>query len=331
MSLIKQSILLVALWAATLSLAQAWTEPTHEDIVVDALRYMNSTFASADERRAYDFYVDAANGFDNAAKILSQAVSDVDRFEDTRLGSWWSGYSHAPLFGLADSLVNYTSYWHFINMTRGRDAHGNDHGGYDVRYHTEDNSGFLSDVDTIAKNYLYYDALKKADFNGTESKYRLGSYSSYQKHYKDFYKMPFQPVDHLGAYWFGQFKAKPTLQMIGHALHAIGDSAQPHHTYVTSGNKHAGWEAWVEDFYVQKNLNNPITVNQILAEFDAQKDFQEILTQTAENSYLYPEVLTDEREVARLEAAKYLIPLATASSVTILTKGVNYFFGEGGQ
>jgi len=310
--------------------AAAWQEPTHERIVVDALKYMGSAQASADEKRAYDLYVAAAGSFDQAASELSKAVSDVDRFEDTRLGSWWSGYSHAPLFGVFDNLINYTSYWHFLNLTRGKDVHGNDHGGYDFRYHTKDESGTISDIDTLAELYLRNDALKKADYDSTEKRYRAGSSSSYNQ-YKDFQTIPFQPIDHLGTYWFNQFKYSPSLQMIGHSLHAVGDAAQPHHVYVTSGNKHGPWETWVEDNYVNRALNNFSQVNTLLSTYNAQDSFADIILQTGNIAYEYPEVLTDETEATRLRVSKTLIPVATAATVIILTKGINVFFGEGGQ
>ena len=62
-------------------------------------------------RRAYQFYVGAAGSEAKAGEVLGQAAYDVDDFKDTRLGGWWVGYEHAPVWGAAASLVNYTSYW----------------------------------------------------------------------------------------------------------------------------------------------------------------------------------------------------------------------------
>jgi hypothetical protein len=98
--------------------ASAWSQPTHKNIVKDALAYMNSAQATTQMRRAYQFYVTAAGSEARAGEILGQAAYDVDDFQDTRLGGWWVGYEHAPVAGAAASLVNYTSYWHFINMAR---------------------------------------------------------------------------------------------------------------------------------------------------------------------------------------------------------------------
>ena len=309
--------------------ASAWSQPTHKNIVKDALAFMNSSYATAEMKRAYQFYVGAAGSEARAGEILGQAAYDVDDFKDTRLGGWWVGYEHAPVYGAAASLVNYTSYWHFINMSRQGDAHGNDHGGYDYRYRKVDGS-WSGDVDWYAMVYLYNRELKKSDFDTTEAHYRQGSYSNWQEHYGDFQKAAFQPIDILAKYWFDQFKNAPSLQTIGYALHATGDVAQPHHAWVTSGNGHSGWEGWVDDHYTREGLNNPVEVANRVGRYNPQHSVRDLLTQTAQIAYQRPEPLYDTSYNTRLRVAKELIPESIALTVSVLTKGANTFHGQGG-
>ena len=209
---------------AIASQANAWSQPTHKNIVKDALAFMNSSYATEEMRQAYRFYVSAAGSEAQAGEILGQAAFDVDDFKDTRLGGWWVGYEHAPLWGAASGIVNYTSYWHFLNLARDGDSHGNPHGGYDYRYHKVD--GGIADVDWYAMVYLYNRELKREDFDTTEAHYRQGTRSDWQEHYGDFQTAAFQPIDNLATYWFEQFRAAPSLQTIGYALHATGDVAR---------------------------------------------------------------------------------------------------------
>ncbi|WP_208538907.1 hypothetical protein, partial [Pseudomonas aeruginosa] len=188
---------------AIASQANAWSQPTHKNIVKDALAFMNSSYATEEMRQAYRFYVSAAGSEAQAGEILGQAAFDVDDFKDTRLGGWWVGYEHAPLWGAASGIVNYTSYWHFLNLARDGDSHGNPHGGYDYRYHKVD--GGIADVDWYAMVYLYNRELKREDFDTTEAHYRQGTRSDWQEHYGDFQTAAFQPIDNLATYWFEQF------------------------------------------------------------------------------------------------------------------------------
>jgi len=317
--------------------AQAWTQPTHTKIVKDALKYMGSEFATAQQRRAYDIYVDAAGSEEAAANALGKAVSDVDDFEDTNLGAWYVGYNYQPspysLGGIVLSAygvtVNYTSYWHFLDLVHGEDAHGNAHGGYyspNVYRQNSDDPAALEDL--AAEYYLSPYKLKDSDYKSTEAHYRQGSYSSYSQ-YQNFDEMPFQPVDHLGMYWYGQFKTAPTFAVIGYSLHAIGDASQPHHVHVSLGYDHAGWEEWVDGRYTE--YNDFTRVTDILPAYNAQKSFQDITLQTGNVAINYPQVLTDDSFATRDDAASSLIPTAIAASVTVLTKGINYFYGEGGE
>ncbi|MGK8709001.1 hypothetical protein ACRS5L_21575 [Metapseudomonas otitidis] len=303
--------------------AHAWSQPTHKNIVKDALAYMNSAYATEEMRQAYAFYVGAAGSEVKAGEILGRAAYDVDDFRDTRLGGWWVGYEYAPVWNAAAKLVNYTSYWHFLNMGRQGDAHGNPHGGYDYRYHKVD--GTIADVDWYAKVYLYNRELKREDFDTTEAHYRRGSRSNWQEHYGDFQTAAFQPIDNLAGYWFDQFRAAPSLQTIGYALHATGDVAQPHHVWITSANGHVSWEGWVDDHYASEKLNDPTAVANLISRYDPARSIRELLTQTGQVAYAHPEPLYDTSYATRLRVARELIPESIALTVTVLTKGARSF------
>ncbi|MEM5616896.1 hypothetical protein AAHB60_01525 [Pseudomonas aeruginosa] len=66
---------------AIASQANAWSQPTHKNIVKDALAFMNSSYATEEMRQAYRFYVSAAGSEAQAGEILGQAAFDVDDFK----------------------------------------------------------------------------------------------------------------------------------------------------------------------------------------------------------------------------------------------------------
>lgn len=315
--------------------ANAWKQPTHKQEVIDALHYMGSDYATADQRRAYDFYTAAANGaVDVAADALGQACYDVDDFQDVHLGAWWRGYWAAPVFGMAHSIVGYNAYHHFITMSRGEDAHGNDHGGYNYRHRTPNGSlgkGEFFDIDTLASIYLWNTELKRSDYSSTEANYRQDSYSNYNEHYRDFQDMPWQPSANAGRYWFTQFTSQPTFQMMGFSLHFLTDAGQVHHTMSTSANHHAGWEAWVEDNYFAENMNDIQAIHNAVGRYSSQTSVRGIITQLAQEAYSHPEPLYATDHATRLSVAKIMIPETIAATVAMLTKGVNCLNGECGE
>ncbi|MHC3969105.1 hypothetical protein ACIPM3_09355, partial [Pseudomonas aeruginosa] len=77
-----------------------------------------------------------------------------------------------------------------------------------------------------------------------------------------------------------QFRAAPSLQTIGYALHATGDVAQPHHVWITSANGHSSWEGWVDDHYASEKLNDPAAVANLVGRYDPSKSIRDLLTQT---------------------------------------------------
>ncbi len=315
--------------------AYAWKQPTHKQEVIDALNYMGSEYASPEQRRAYEFYVSAANGVvEEAGDALGQACYDVDDFQDVHLGSWWRGYWSAPLFGLAHSIVGYNAYHHFVTMSRGEDAHGNAHGGYNYRHRTPNGSlgkGEFFDIDKLAAIYLWNTELKKSDFNTTEANYRADSYSDYNEHYRDFQDMPWQPSTNAGLYWFTQFLEEPTFQMMGYSLHFLTDAGQVHHTMSTSANHHAGWEAWVQNYYFEENMNDILAIHEAVGNYDSRAAVRDIITQLAQKAYSHPEPLYATDHETRLSVAKIMIPETIAATVAMLTKGVNCLYGECGD
>ena len=315
--------------------ALAWKQPTHKQEVIDALLYMGSEYADADMKRAYNLYVGAADGDVNAsADALGQACYDVDDFQDVHLGGWWRGYWSAPVFGLAHFIVGYNAYHHFVTMSRGTDAHRNEHGGYNYRHRTVNGSmgkGELLDIDYLAALYLWNTELKKSDYNTTEANYRQGSYSNYDEHYRDFQDIPWQPSTNAGKYWFDQFLQRPSFQSMGYSLHFLTDSGQVHHTMSTSSNHHSAWEAWVDDYYFEENLNDLQAINSAISNYDPNDSTMAITHQLAQKAYSHPEPLYATDHETRLSVAKIMIPETIAATVAVLTKGVNCLHGECGD
>lgn len=308
---------------AIASQANAWSQPTHKNIVKGRPGLHELLLRHRGDASGLPVLRERRRQRGAGRGDPRPAAFDVDDFKDTRLGGWWVGYEHAPLWGAASGIVNYTSYWHFLNLARDGDSHGNPHGGYDYRYHKVD--GGIADVDWYAMVYLYNRELKREDFDTTEAHYRQGTRSDWQEHYGDFQTAAFQPIDNLATYWFEQFRAAPSLQTIGYALHATGDVAQPHHVWITSANGHSSWEGWVDDHYASEKLNDPAAVANLVGRYDPSKSIRDLLTQTGQVAYARPEPLYDTSYETRLRVAKELIPESIALTVTVLTKGANSF------
>ncbi|UUZ56487.1 phospholipase [Massilia sp. H-1] len=268
------------------------------------------------------------------AQAVGQGAYDVDDFADTYLcGATTGSCVMAPLWGLGSGIANYTSYWHFQNHASGRDVHGNAFGGYN--YAKVVNRG---DVDKLAAAWLvgdylddgasglkgwFGDSSKYNSFGVTEAHYRHGSYSTPQQ-YADFESAPFQPVDNLAQYWFGQFLARPTAQSLGFALHST-DIVQPHHSWSTSGNNHSGWEQWVSDYYDSEQLADGALVRSALADFTpvgaSATDIRSLLTQGGTYSYANGGIVLSSTDHAdRRTVARKMIPHSIAMVVHVLNR-----------
>ena len=73
-----------------------------------------------------------------------------------------------------------------------------------------------------------------------------------------------------------------------------------------------------------------MAVANLIGNYDAQKPVRDLLTQTAQVAYQHPEPLYDRSYETRLRVAKELIPESIALTATVLTKGANHFYGQGG-
>ncbi|RJE77755.1 phospholipase [Pseudoalteromonas sp. MSK9-3] len=313
--------------------AQAFSQETHKRIVVDAVNYMaqNPTTTQYSKLKQY---ANANNlTIDALANLLGQAAYDVDDFEDTFFcGAITGDCVQAPLWGAAQSIVKYTSYWHFQNHTQGADSHGNDFGGYNYEKLT-----VWGNVDSLAATWLKGDYLDdgaggetgwfRADdtqyntYGVTEANYRVDSHSNYSM-YDDFEEMPFQPIDNLGQYWYQSFLQSGHPQLLGFVFHTT-DLLQPHHTWTTSALNHSSWESWVKDYYDQEDLNNLQLVRSAMATFTPvaknSQDIRPLLTQGGAFSYAQGGiVLNSQDHYDRLTTAKQVIPHAIAMVVHLL-------------
>lgn len=315
--------------------AHAWSQETHRRIVLDAVQYMKNNTATTNYAHLAAWAQSANITVDQLAQVLGQSAYDVDDFADTYIcGAITGDCVRAPLWSTTSSFVNYSSYWHFQNHTRGGDAHGNDFGGYNYSQLTQ--SG---DVDELAASWLWNDHLddgrggmkgwfsdgsKYNTYGVTEAHYRIGSSSS-PSMYSDYQNFPFQPIDNLGQYWWSQFLASPTPQTVGYVLHTT-DLLQPHHTWTTSGNNHSGWETWVNDYYYSEGFNNPALVTAALGDgtftrcsSTAAPDIRGVLTQGGAYSYSKGGVvLSSQAHEDRVRVARQAVPHAIAMAVVVL-------------
>ncbi|MCF6435956.1 phospholipase [Pseudoalteromonas sp. MMG022] len=328
----KKIILCAALGAATLNV-HAFSQETHKRIVIDAVNYMAQNPSTTQYQKLANYAAANNMSVSALAQLLGQAAYDVDDFEDTFFcGAITGDCVQAPLWGAAESIVKYTSYWHFQNHTQGADTHGNDFGGYNYQKLT-----VWGSVDSMAATWLKGDYLDdghggetgwfRADdtrynsYGITEANYRIDSQSNYSM-YNDFEEMPFQPIDNLGQYWYQKYLQSGNPQLLGFVFHTT-DLLQPHHTWTTSDLNHASWESWVKDYYDQENLNNMQLVQDALESFDPlaanSQDIRPLLTQGGAFSYAQGGIVLNSKDhYDRLNTAKLVIPHAIAMVVHLL-------------
>jgi hypothetical protein len=338
----KRTLLAAVIGAMTVTVsnpALAWSQNVHKRIVLDAINYMKTHPSTTNYNKLLAGATRAGYTIDSFANVVGQGAYDVDDFADTYLCGASSGSCvQAPVWGLGSGIVKYTSYWHFQNHTQGQDVHGNDLGGYNYA-----KLGVWGDIDNMAASWLYGDYLDdgKGNMKGwfgdstvynsydqTEAHYRLGGYST-RSMYADFEKMPFQPIDNLGQYWFQQFLTQPTAQTIGFVLHTT-DLLQPHHTWTTSALNHSGWETWVENYYDTYQFNAASKVDAALANFTPlapnATDIRPLLTQGGDLSYSQGGiVLSSTDDADRRRVADVMIPNAIAMTVHVLNRAAERF------
>jgi hypothetical protein len=320
--------------------ASAWLQETHRRIAIDAVNYMKANPTTTNYAKLLNGATKSGMTIDQFAATLGQGAYDVDEFADTYIcGATTGNCQLAPVWGLGASIVKYTSYWHFQNHTQGVDAHGNDLGGYNYAKLTT-----WGDIDNMAASWLvgdylddgkgnltgwfYADSSKYNAYDITEKNYRLGGYST-RSMYADYEKMPFQPIDNLGQYWFSQFLAAPTVQKLGFVLHTT-DLLQPHHTWTTLALGHSDWETWVNDNYYTQSLNNHAAVTTALNSFTPMSttatDIRPLLTQGGAISYAQGgSVLSTSDSTTRLNVARVMIPHSIAMAVHVLNRAAERF------
>ncbi|MFC3033743.1 phospholipase [Pseudoalteromonas fenneropenaei] len=313
--------------------AQAFSQETHKRIVIDAVNYMAQNPQTTQFSKLQQYASQHGMTLAQLANVLGQAAYDVDDFEDTFLcGAVTGDCVQAPLWGSAESIVKYTSYWHFQNHTQGADAHGNDFGGYNY-----DKLTVWGAIDTMAATWLKGDHLddgkggqtgwfgaddsKYNSYGITEAHYRIDSQSSYSM-YKDFEKIPFQPIDNLGQYWYQSYLQSGQPQILGFVFHTT-DLLQPHHTWTTSDLNHSSWESWVKDYYDQEKLNDTQLVKAAMANFSAvpsnSSDIRPLLTQGGAFSYAEGGIVLNSTDhYDRVQTGKQVIPHAIAMVVHLL-------------
>ena len=320
--------------------ALAWKQSTHKRIVEDAVRYMKAHPATTQYAKLAALAAQSGVTVEQLGSILGQGAYDVDDFEDTYLcGAITGDCQMAPVWGLGASIVKYTSYWHFQNHTHAHDVHGNDIGGYDYSRLT-----VAGTIDNMAAAWLYGDYLddgkgglhgwfwrdnsKYNSYGITEANYRQGSYST-KSMYEDFEKMPFQPIDNLGQYWYNRFWAQPSVQTLGFVLHTT-DLLQPHHTWTTSDHNHSGWEQWVVDYYDRERLNDFSLVTEAMRDFTpvpaSSRDIRPLLTEGGAFSYSNGGLVLSSTDYNdRVQVARMVIPHAIAMTVHVLNHAMNRF------
>ncbi|MBB1410912.1 phospholipase [Pseudoalteromonas sp. SG44-17] len=324
---------LTALLLICTSQAQAFSQETHKRIVIDAVNYMQQ-HPSSTQFSALSQYAQQNNmTVTQLAEVLGQAAYDVDDFEDTFFcGAVTGSCVQAPIWGAAESIVKYTSYWHFQNHTQGADQHGNDFGGYNYQkltvWGTVDNlasswlkGDYLDDGQGGETGWFNADSSKYNSYGITEANYRIDSQSNYNM-YDDFEEMPFQPIDNLGQYWYQSYLQSGNPQVLGFVFHTT-DLLQPHHTWTTSDLNHSSWESWVKDYYDQEQLNDSALITQAMQTFSAldinSQDVRPLLTQGGAFSYAQGGiVLNSQDHYDRLNTAKQVIPHAIAMVVHLL-------------
>lgn len=329
----KTKLLAATFLLITANQAQAFSQETHKRIVIDAVNYMQQ-HPSSTEFSALERYAEQNNmTVSQLAELLGQAAYDVDDFEDTFFcGAVTGSCVQAPVWGAAESIVKYTSYWHFQNHTQGADQHGNDFGGYNYEkltvWGTVDNlastwlkGDYLDDGQGGETGWFNADSSKYNSYGVTESHYRIDSHSTYSM-YDDFEEMPFQPIDNLGQYWYQSYLQSGNPQVLGFVFHTT-DLLQPHHTWTTSDLNHSSWESWVKDYYDQEQLNDMVLISQAMQTFSAldinSQDVRPLLTQGGAFSYAQGGiVLNSEDHYDRLDTAKQVIPHAIAMVVHLL-------------
>ncbi len=131
---VLQSLALAAALIGSATSASAFTQPTHKQIAIDAVKYMERNPSTTNFAKLKAAGQAAGYTVDQMANAIGQGAFDVDDFEDTFMcGAITGDCVDAPVYGVGSFVATYTAWWHFQNHTHGSDQHGNDLGGHDQR------------------------------------------------------------------------------------------------------------------------------------------------------------------------------------------------------
>jgi hypothetical protein len=99
----------------------AFQQETHRRIAMDAVTFMKNNPDKTNFAKLQAGLAKAGITVDQFATAMGQGAYDVDDFADTYLcGATTGSCVLAPVRGAAQSIIKYTSYWHFQNHTSGR-------------------------------------------------------------------------------------------------------------------------------------------------------------------------------------------------------------------
>lgn len=323
----------------------AWTFDTHKLSVIKAFEYMKSDKATFEQEWMAD-YLESIGGPDIAIKI-GDKNGDTDKFEDTKLGSWWMGY-WTSMFG-----NNFTAFNHFITMFREGD-YGNAYSGYSYKYSLED--GFWG-RNGLLKTAFYNKKVKNKGNAGNKisspengkgiiDAYRFKSQESGKQsfysntpdsNYKKYQNMIFEPSSNAAAYWYKKTLSEQTpetvdarhIEYLGHVMHMINDSSVTHHVWNTLDHNHTTYETWVTDNLDQ--MYDQDRVSEIITEFKESYNItvlsdlrnltiQEILVSLGQTALNDPSPLYSKEESVWLKSGKEGFSASVAANIILIEK-----------
>lgn len=306
--------------------ALSWSGTTHERIAADAYRYLGSSQASADMKRAYQLYASSAGTAAKAESLLATAASAFDDRADVEYCGWWVFGCHASsdwFLDLVDSA--YTKLTHAINVAHVGGDFGNDYPGYDYR------KIFLEGAtseDALLKDWLYNQGVSEWTVNTTFANYTFDGDSYDPGDCQDYQSCEHPPIDNAIRYWFDAAMAYPTFTRIGYMCHGA-DAGVPQHARGTWGRNHVDLEGYCEEIYDSHRLADFARVQQYVAAYTTGMRADEVITTLANFSYFTHSATMTTSDTAYWQmACRDTIAHAIAACAVLFTKASNCLHGE---
>jgi len=336
---------------------RAWKFRTHRYSVINAFEYMEGPRGTAMQKWAARF-IKYSGGSEIHLRIADKN-GNTDEFGDTKIGGWWSGTDTS--ISLPGFLMNFTCFWHFIDMSR-PGSFGNAYDGFSARR-------------TLAGGYLNYNYLLRSMLHNREIRnhgpagclislpvdgagpieayrfrYRESSVRRYasttpSSNYDNFQDAVFEPCSNASAYWYGQALEGTApgvtdmqhLDYLGHAMHMANDATVTHHVWNTLDHYHESYETWVNENV--GTLYNADRVRELITEFlqvhGVRTDqglrnvlIQEIIIYYAGLSLNMPAPLYSESLAVRANCGAAQYNASVAQNILILTKYVMDLYAE---